>query len=220
MKYLKKFNTEVDVLAWRMSYEHIVPNVVLAADSISYNVPVLLRVSIQHIDGNLYRPEEWTAKGFSNDEANGVAVVGDNASFVIAKRNVYKTSMWSSITNGLTEGVTTTTDSSLASTDYAGVANTTLILNGAASLCTNFTFPNGENGYLPALGELVEAYKYKSDIDDIMTLIGGTRLESIFWSSTQEDATYAWVHNWNNGSMYSKNKANAENVRPFTTLNP
>lgn len=220
MKYLKKFNTENDVLAWRASDEHIVPNVVLAADSISYNVPVLLRVSIQHIDGNLYRPEEWTAKGFSNDEANGVAVCGDNASFVIAKKNVYTTSMWSSITGRLTEGVMTTTNQSVASTDYAGVANTTLILNGAASLCTNFTFPNWEKGYLPALGEWVEAYKYKSDIDDIMTLIGGTSLGSTFWSSTQQDATAAWVHNWNNGNMYGENKANTKNVRPFTTLNP
>lgn len=67
----------------------IQPNVVLVGDEarILYNVePQLPKGAfIQHIDGKLYTTDQWSAMGFTNDEANGVAVISDNAKFVIAK---------------------------------------------------------------------------------------------------------------------------------------
>ena len=43
-------------------------------------------VYIQHVNGSLYTESEWTAGGYSNDSANGVAILSETVhAFVIAK---------------------------------------------------------------------------------------------------------------------------------------
>lgn len=218
MKYLRKFETEADVIMFDS------PNVVLVADTgkVLYNVEQPKGAFIQHIDGKLYTTDQWTTMGFANSDANGVAVLSDNAKFVIAKTSLGKVA-WSSDTSNAVEGVMLTTDSATAKTDYAGAANTALIAaidaGKAAYKCANFTFPNGAKGYLPALGEWVEAYAYKADIDAAMTLIGGTSMSEAQWSSTQFHATNAWYLIWGTGSVngYSKNN-NSISARAFSAL--
>lgn len=225
MKYLRKFETEADVQDWQMSEECVKPNVVLVGGTggVSYNVSPLGGVMIQHIDGSFYTADEWTANGFANDQANGVAVFGDNAKFVIAKTSLGKM-VWSSDTSNAVNGVMLTNNSDTAKTDYAGEANTALIAvddtSGAAYACANFTFPNGAKGYLPALGEWVEAYAYKADINAAMTLIGGTAFDSSScWSSTQSSATGAWSLAWDNGGTTFNLKYYAYSyVRAFSAL--
>lgn len=225
MKYLRKFETEADVQDWQMSEEYVKPNVVLVGDTngVNYNVRPLSGVMIQHIDGSFYTTDEWSASGFANDQANGVAVISDNAKFVIAKTSLGKMA-WSSDTSNAVEGVMLTSDLATAKTDYAGAANTALIAvddtNGAALACANFTFPNGAKGYLPALGEWVGAYAYKSDINAAMTLIGETAIsESSHWSSTQYSADKAWQLSWYSGDTNGHPKNNAIiYVRAFSAL--
>ena len=217
MKYLRKFSTETDVAM------DIFPNVVLVEDTkkVLYNVAPI-GVFIQHIDGSLHTMEAWTAAGFSNDEANGVAVNAKEAGFVIAK-NLLGTNAWSSNTSDLLEGILTTTNSTEAKKDFAGAANTAIIVaastSGAAVDCNNYTFPNGAKGYLPASGELYVAYNNKASIDAAMTLIGGSGLSSNFyWSSTQYSATSAWYLYWSPSGMSDDNKANSFSVRAFSAL--
>ena len=123
MKYLRKFNTEADVMMFDS------PNVVLVADTknVLYNVPKTQGVYIQHINGAIYTTEAWTAGGFSNEQANGVAVVDDRASFVISKTQIRSPMKWSSDTSNAVEGVLLTESSTVALTDYKGAENTTLI---------------------------------------------------------------------------------------------
>ena len=218
MKYLKKFETEADVMMFAR------PNVVLAADTgkVMYNVPFPNGAYIQHINGSLYTTDQWTAGVFANDEANGVAVISDNAKFVIAKTSLGSMA-WSSDTNNAVTGVMLTSDSSTAKTDYAGAANTALIAvddtSGAAYACANFTFPNGVKGYLPALGEWDDAYAYKADIDAAMALIGGTTISGYHWASTQRSALKAWVLGWSNGSTSNDGKSSSHySVRAFSAL--
>lgn len=219
MKYLRKFNTEADVMMFDS------PNVVLVADTknVLYNVPKPKGVYIQHIDGTLYDEDAWTNGGFSNDVANGVAVIAEKASFVIAK-NDWSKKKWSSKVSGVVNGILTTTDSATAITDFAGYDNTQLMLatdtSGAAYSCANFTFPNGDKGYLPALGEWQEAYDNKSKIDSLMTKIGGAALQSdLYWSSTQYNSTTAWSLRWSNGSTFNPDKNYANGcVRAFSAL--
>lgn len=213
MKYLRKFETQADVSSWQMSEDHVKPNVVLVGDtrSVLYNVKALSGVMIQHIDGSLYTTDEWTAGGFANDQANGVAVFAPNSKFVIAKTSYNNKMAWSSDEENAVEGVMLTNDFATAKTDYAGEANTALIvvddIYGAALTCANYTFPNGAKGYLPALGEWVEAYAYKADIDAAMTLIGGTSLGSkTYWSSTQYSANQARLLTWTDGSTKYERK--------------
>lgn len=221
MKYLRKFETAADVMM------EIQPNVVLVGDEarILYNVepPLPKGAFIQHIDGKLYTTDQWSAMGFTNDEANGVAVISDNAKFVIAKTS-FDAMAWSSDASNAVEGVMLTSTLETAKTDYAGAANTALIAvgdtSGAALACANFTFPNGAKGYLPALGEWADAYNYKVDIDAAMTLIGGTTLVSgFYWSSTQYGASEAWYMGWNKGSTYGITKSSTStDVRAFSAL--
>lgn len=184
-------------------------------------------VSIQHIDGTFYTANDWTAKGFSNDEANGVAVNTEECKFVIAKVQ-FEGILWSSDSSNLVDGILTTTTQSIARTDLAGPANTALMLatdtSGAAYVCSNYTFPNGAKGYLPALGEWYNAYLYKQEVDNAMMLIGGHPIPKYdhCWSSTQWDATTGWGMLWNNGrgSGIDKKDEFMEGaiVRAFTSL--
>lgn len=224
MKYLRKFETDADVQYWRVSGEYVKPNVVLVGGTggVSYNVNPPSGVMIQHIDGSCYTTDEWSANGFTNDQANGVAVFAPNSKFVIAKTSLGSME-WSSDTSNAVVGVMLTSDSATAKTDYAGAANTALIAakstRGAAYTCANFVFPNGAKGYLPALGELVDALNYKADINAAMTLIGGTTLTatSYHWSSTQSSASAAW-RIIDSESVSSKTKSNTSQVRAFLAL--
>ena len=186
-----------------------------------------LGVSIQHIDGTFYTANDWTAKGFSNDEANGVAVNTEECKFVMAKVQ-FENIFWSSDSSNLVDGILTTTTRSIASTDLAGPANTALMLatdtSGAAYVCSNYTFPNGAKGYLPALGEWYNAYLYRQEVDNAMMLIGGHPIPKYdeCWSSTQYDATTGWGMLWNSGRGSGVDKKDefyeGAVVRAFTSL--
>lgn len=221
MKYLRKFETEADVRMF------VKPNVVLAGDtgSVLYNIDSS-GVYIQHVDGTLYTIDEWTASEFTNDLANGVAVIDAVCQFVAAKELV-STSRTSWLPNNLVSGVTTETVQSVAETDYAGVENTAAIIanalaaNGAAARCANYTFPNGQNGYLPALGELVVYQKYKDDIQAALSLIGTNDGSQDLWSSTQYDASKAWVLAFGGNISYETKAPSGgsyNKARAFTTL--
>jgi hypothetical protein len=217
MKYLRKFATTADIDV------DVEPNVVLVSESnrVFYNVKK--GVFIQHIDGSLYTTEEWSAKGFANDVANGVAVCDPSASFVLAKKSGGSSVVWSSNKTDIIEGVTVAGDGITARADFAGKANTDKIAafdtNSAAAICKRFTFPNGANGYLPSLGEWGVAYQYKSEIKSAMSLIGGySPHEDHMWSSTQIDAARVWAISWYDGGATVSNKSSYKYLWVFTTL--
>lgn len=217
MIYLKEFATEADVTM------DVSPNVVYVNDTkkVLYNVAPM-GVFIQHIDGSLHTMEAWTAAGFTGEQANGVAVNAKECGFVISKTSL-DSMAWSSDTGNEVAGILTTSTKSVALTDFSGQENTALMLatdtNRAGYTCANYTFPNGEKGYLPALGEWNTAYANKAAIDEAMTLIGGTALGSnYYWSSTQDSARYAWRLTWDDGSTDYYGKFYNFYVRAFSAL--
>lgn len=224
MIYLKEFNTTEEYNAFVESGQMKRPNVSLVNEPFTtyYNKYIPLGVFIQHIDGTLYTEADWTSCGFSNDAANGVAVVTDNARFVIAKSDLGKIA-WSSNTTTAVDGIMLTPYEATAKTDFAGYNNTQLMLatdtSNAGYSCANYTFPKGSKGYLPALGELYIAYQNKSAINAAMTLIGGTALGSnTYWSSTQADYNRAWCQSWKDGYTGDYTKHLTQYVRAFSAL--
>lgn len=220
MKYLRKFNTTAEKVAWQKSEEHVTPNVVISEEGVQYNIPKLKGVFIQHINGELYRRADWEANGFESSEANGVAVVDGGVSIVIAKSDVTST-VWAPNYSTLVDGVMATTSAATAANDIAGFDNTEKILAlGTASsayLCHKYIFPNGQNGYLPAYGEMLKMRSYRDAINAAMTLIGGTNiLNSNNWTSTQYNATKAWIF-WGSGDS-SDTKSSRYVARPVTAL--
>lgn len=201
MKYLKKIEKEEDI--------HLIterPNLVLINNTkrVLYNAPTV-GVSIQHIDGKLYSTDEWAANGFSKGEANGIAVIDEAARFVVAKQYIEINENWSDDEN-IIEGVLIAENESDAKKDYAGKANTNIIMqsatSGAVYECANYTFPNGQKGYLPSLGEWAIVNKYKADVIAAIEVVGGkleysAETEWLYWSSTQgPTGDSAWYYNW------------------------
>lgn len=220
MKYLRKFATEAEIDV------DASPNVVLVAESgeVKYNVPMYKNgVYIQHIDGRLYTTDEWTAMAFANEAANGVAVIADECSFVIAKEDCGKTT-WGS--QKFVEGVTIVDSSNAndARYDYAGKANTDALLVAgsypAAQACAGYTFPNGQKGYLGGSGEwYIATPKNRSKINAALAKIGGTTPDGFYWSSTQRNAKNAWRRKWEEDLAYNEAKNKNSFVRAFAPLN-
>lgn len=216
MRYLKKFATRNDVAVTAL------PNVVLIADSgeVLYNVQPQ-GVFIQHIDGSLYVPSEWGGKGFSNDDANGVAVITDKASFVIAKMDY--NAKWYSTSFTPVAGITTTNNVEAAKADFSGKANTAEIVkideSEGAYICANYIFPNGAIGYMPAAGEMNVAFEHKAMIDSALNIIGATAMtDKEYWTSTQYSNGNAWSISWKSGTFRGLGKTSTLYVRPFTSL--
>lgn len=186
-------------------------------------------VYIMHKNRFLVTRDNWS---FSNNDASGVAVIANNCKFVIAKEE--QTSIKWGGYGTLINGCTTTTDESTAKKDYSGKQNTDALVSQlgtsntyAARYCKGYTFPHGAQGYLPALGELYEAYQNKSEVDACMSLIGGKPLYddsmSNFkkWSSTQYSNYSAWYLDWFYGTITSINKDYSYNIycaRPFAAF--
>ncbi len=149
---------------------------------------------IQHIDGSLYSEEEWVAKGFSNEEANGVYVSNGWRAMIIAKDSLGNIP-WSSKPSVLIDGVTTADDYDIAMSYNNGVEDTAKIAafdpDSAAAACANYTFPNGQKGYLPSLAEV----RSMLGCNECLELIGGTPIDedgTYYWSSIQADAEHAF----------------------------
>ena len=228
MKYLRKFATQSDYDAYVESGEMETPNVSLVAESYTTfftkkEIEIPLGVFIQHINGKLYTADEWTAKGFANSEANGVAVSVEECAFVIAKENLgNNNTQWSSDAINAVKGLDNISNRNVAKKDYNGKANTQLMLatdtSGAGYSCANYIFPNGQNGYLPSLGELNVAFNNKAVIDEAMSVLDSSPFYSHAWSSTPYADYLAWYLDWSDGITNYHNKASSNTVVPFTTL--
>lgn len=190
-------------------------------------------VYIQHIDGSLYTESEWTAGGYANSDANGVAVISSDASFVIAKDDASSSTLrWGGQGKTITD-IVTSSSSATAVLDYDGIGNTPKIieqLDGyndsyssigapAAEACAAFIFPSGQTGYLPALGEWQVAYNNNTAVESAMTLIGGTAIKSeYYWSSTQYNGSHSWYLPWSDSNLYRNFKSYSFYVRAFAAL--
>lgn len=221
MKYLKKIETEND----RYLVDSI-PNLVLVNSNkkVLYNIEPN-NVFIQHINGTLYTVEEWTTKGFANDQANGIAVCTADAQFVVAKEDITNgidgSMKWSS-PQGLIDGIMTTDKKDTAKSDFVGKSNTEKMLSidteGAGYSCANYVFPNGKKGYLPSVGEWLVARSFNDKVNAAAKLIGGHIMyNTTYWASTQYNAGHAWAVNSSSYVDYYT-KGDGYNVRAFTTL--
>lgn len=191
-------------------------------------------VYIQHIDGTLYTTDQWTSGGYSNEQANGVAIVRPvSGSFVIAKEESSSNLKWGGYYKTLTD-ICTTDKKSEALLDNDGAGNTPKIIEQltgftdsygtvgapAAEYCAGYTFPNGKTGYLGALGEWQAVYNNKTKVNSAISLIGGTTISSIiYWSSTQYSSARSWIFGWSDGRLdYEGVKGANYPARAFCSL--
>ena len=159
-----------------------------------------LEVGVFIIDtnDNFINKDSWSPA--MQETTVGVALITEKVAIVIPT-GLHTNFSWSE-TEQLVGGVTTTTDITVAETDYKGKANTEAIVKAlgqnaqAAYYCSNYTFKNGKKGYLMAAGESKEIFVNISAISALLRYINpdtnnignGYKV----WTSTQYDDTRAW----------------------------
>lgn len=184
-------------------------------------------VYIEDVDGYLYTESEWDG----SKTPNGIAVLTDNCRFVMALQDAYSSyCSWGGYGTEVS-GITTTTDSSTAATDYDGEGNTAAIINAlngtndgyvdgapAAEYCRAYTFPNGATGYMGAAGEWQAALDNKDAITSALSTCGGTAMSNYYWTSTQYSSYVSWYMYWNDEFFDYDVKRYYGYVRAFTSF--
>ena len=194
---------------------------------------------IQHVDGTLYTAEEWiaaeTAGTVTDADANGVAVRSSkyaSCPHVIHPKYSTGRMLWSYNTSVEVPGVTLTSDKATAQLDVNGKANTDAILTAvvagtlrnapAAQYCAETVFANGQQGYLPAAGELQAWYDNKTVINACMDAIAADQVcnynWSYTWSSTQYTKSNAWVYSYSAGTLGTYGNDNNQHARPVSAF--
>lgn len=157
-----------------------------------------LGVFIIDTNDNLLNKDSWSPD--MKETTVGVALITEKVAIVIST-GLHTDLKWSE-TEQLVGGVTTTTDKTVAQTDYKGKVNTEAIVKAlgqnaqAAYYCSNYTFKNGKKGYLMAAGESMEIFVNISAISALLRYINpdANNIGNGYpvWTSTQYDDTRAW----------------------------
>lgn len=209
------------------NYEGLVSQSVKSTSaSCSCNYIEKTDIYIQHIDGTLYTTDEWTAGGYTNNQANGVAVLCASTSFVISKKSLGEMA-WSTSLFDVTDIVSSSV-SSIAFLDFDGEGNTAKIISQgiergittpAATACADYTFANGKKGYLGACGQWKIIKDNMSIIKTAINLIGGNSVDAWYWSSTEYSSGVVWANGQGTQiGSYSKTRSDWCSVIPFTSL--
>ena len=94
--------------------------------------------------------------------------------------------------------------------DFNGKANTEHLKRHG-----EFDFDLADDEWIPSLGELAIIFKNKKKINEALAYVGGDELvDNWHWSSTENNATYAWYVNFSNGSVGNAYKYTSYVVRP------
>lgn len=182
-------------------------------------------VFIYDIDGKLTAPENWNTA--NNDKAVGVYLGTDTYRFVMSKKSTAIFHEWGGY-GVLIQDIVTTTSSSISLLDFDGEGNTRKIieqLNGvidengiegapACEACMNFIV-NNKQCYLGALGEWKIWRDNQQAVDDALFMIGGNRINSNPFSSTQYDKNKVWYFDYMSTYEYYTPKSTIRLIKPF-----
>ena len=181
-----------------------------------------LGVYIYDTDGHFILPANWDSA--NNSKAVGVYVGTENSKFVIAPTHNSSGNAWGD-TGLAISGIVTSEGVTEAQKDYAGESNTNKIITQlgiytapAANYCRNYTFKNGNKGYLWAGGEAMDAIANYNAIHEAMEKIGGQSMAYGYWTSTQVNANKAWKCDVNNSKIYQDYKYNEIPVRAVCSI--
>lgn len=204
------------------------------ASQVTRNVDVIYSadlkgVFIQDIYGRLYTKDEWDG----TQTANGIAVVTDNCSFVVAKEDAMSSNLYWGGSDTDIPTLTNYNKSTDAATDFDGLGNTSKIITAigntndgwrsgsAAGDCRNYIFSNGVDGYLGSAGEWQAIHDNKEVINSLLALIGGQLIASgHYWTSTERDSERAFEDWFGSGAtgIHDNYKYYNFRVRPLAKL--
>ena len=185
---------------------------------------------IYDTDGRFTLPKNWNTT--NNSKAVGVAILGDNCKFVVAKENAKSSTVsWGGYGTDIAS-LTNYSSQTKAAKDFAGITNTQVIIDAigqtndgyrtgsAAQDCVDYIFPNGQAGYLGAAGEWKLARSYKDELNSALELIGGTTMtEGYYWASTEYSSYISWGQWFDSNSYLIESRKNyTYYVRAFLAI--
>ena len=185
-------------------------------------------IYILHDTLGLKGVEGWNPK--NNDGVTGILLVEDEHKIVVALEESPEAIPWSNEYELINQPVDELED---AQNDFNGEIYCRRLNSPdfpAAYYCKTYNKGN-RNWYLPSSGELRLIYSHFDEIQNALSIVGGQKLITtwaegvpVYWSSTEDSATYAWYLDLNDGYLDWNDKVNYNaKVRPvskfdFSTL--
>lgn len=184
-----------------------------------------LGVFIQTTDGDLITADDWSTLG-ANKTVNGIAILTSEHKFVIAPDDLGMMQLYNSNTYDGSQftAINTETEARQRFDGYADTAlyNSVYGTSYASGAASNYTFANGQKGYLPSAGE---AYLTCLNMSQVEACVVAGNMDTLHfdtgsWTSTFKQRTsntnYAWEIN-RQGGMDGYTVDNSFRVRPFTS---
>lgn len=192
-----------------------------------YN-PVPNGVYIYDKDNNRYTKEEWVSSGKGVSAVCGIGISTDTNSFMVS--TAISDQNYAFGGKGTLISNTPILDINVASSDLYkathGFIYTDTIISQlrtgnapAAEYAKTYMFGNGQNGYLPSYGEVTILYSYKTQVEEILRMLGLSLWGSVsIQTCTQYGSSNNANLNWTNGIYFGPGKDDRYTVLPFTLL--
>lgn len=192
-----------------------------------YN-PVPNGVYIYDKDNNRYTKEEWVSSGKGTSDVCGIGISTDTNSFMVSTNKSGVNYAFGG--QGTLISNTPILDINVAPSDLYkathGFIYTDTIISQlrtgnapAAEYAKTYMFGNGQNGYLPSYGEATTLYSYKTQVEEILRMLGLSLWGSAsIQTCTQYGTSNSANLNWANGIYFGPGKGDRYTVLPFTLL--
>lgn len=192
-----------------------------------YN-PVPNGIYIYDKDNNRYTKEEWVSSGKGTSDVCGIGISTDTNSFMVSTAISAQSYPFGGrdtlIPNVplLSSGIPI---SNLSKATH-GFIYTDVIISAlgidnalAAKYAKTYAFGNGQSGYLPSFGEVNILYSYKTQVEEILSMLGLSLWGSQYIQTcTQFGPTNNAALYWQDGKSLQPVKNSSFIVLPFTLL--
>lgn len=192
-----------------------------------YN-PVPNGVYIYDKDNNRYTKEEWVSSGKGVSAVCGIGISTDTNSFMVSTSKSaasYTFGGQGTLISNVPMLTTSVASSNLSKATHGFIYTDTIISQlrtgyaPAAEYAKTYMFGNGQSGYLPSYGEATTLYSYKTQVEEILSMLGlslwgSVSIQTCTQYGTHNNATFYWL----NGVSSQPGKGDEYKVLPFTLL--
>lgn len=192
-----------------------------------YN-PVPNGVYIYDKDNNRYAKEEWASSGKGTSDVCGIGISTNTNSFMVStaiSAQNYAFGGKGTLISNIPILDINVASSGLYKATHGFIYTDTIISQlrtgnaPAAEYAKTYMFGNGQNGYLPSYGEVTTLYSYKTQVEEILRMLGLSLWGSVsIQTCTQYGASNNANLNWTNGIYFGPGKKDRYTVLPFTLL--
>jgi uncharacterized membrane protein len=192
-----------------------------------YN-PVPNGVYIYDKDNNRYTKEEWVSSGKGTSDVCGIGISTDTNSFMVStaiSAQSYPFGGRDTLIPNVPLLSSSIPISNLGKATH-GFIYTDVIISAlgidnalAAKYAKTYAFGNGQSGYLPSFGEVNILYSYKTQVEEILSMLGLSLWGSQYIQTcTQFGPTNNAALYWQDGKSLQPVKNSSFIVLPFTLL--